>query len=382
MYRAVAAVAVGGLLLFFGAGGWFFSGEIRAGALVAATPAPQPYTVAVLHVEDGSVTLARAEDAPRDLTTDGVFGLEWAGGYGQMRDLIEVRRDRVVRAFELLDGEPLVDGDRVAIDGMAFPSDPRTAFDLDFEEVTYTSDLGGTPAWFVDGERSTWVLFVHGYNAPRDEALRLLEPVVERGFPALVIRYRNDPQAPHTADGLRRYGQTEWRDVEAAVRHALEQGAADVVLVGYSMGGAIVANFLYESSQVDHVRATVLDAPALDLGSVIDRGAQDRTLPLVGLPIPPALTQVAKGLAGLRFDLDWGDLDYIDRAEELSTPVLLFHGEDDATVPIASSEQLAAARPDLVTFVRVPHAGHVLSWNVDPARYEQQVMAFLGVGSR
>lgn len=38
---------------------------------------------------------------------------------------------------------------------------------------------------------------------------------------------------------------------------------------------------------------------------------------------------------------------------------------------------LAEARPDLVTFVRVPEAAHMEAWNVDPVAYERTVASFL-----
>src|SRR6266511_3976953 len=100
------------------------------------------------------------------------------------------------------------------------------------------------------------------------------------------------------------------------------------------------------------------------------QGARDRTLPLAGVPVPASLTTVAKAIAGVRYDLDWDRLDYVDRAGRLSVPVLLFHGTADPRLPIAPSQALAAARPDLVTFVPVAGAGHVESWNHDRARYE------------
>lgn len=379
--KAVARGVLGGAvvlaLLGFAGSAWFYAGEIRRGAMEAGPPLDPPLSVTVLSVEDGAVVLERPADAPVELTAVGVYGLRWADGYGQLGVIEEVRDDRVVRHFTPVDGAPLEPGTRVAIDAFAFPADPQAAHGLPFQEVTYRSELGDTPAWLVPGQRSTWVLFVHGYNAPRREALRLLGPVAEQGYPALVLDYRNDEGAPRTDDGLRRYGQTEWRDVEAATAYALERGADGVVLVGYSMGGAIVTSFLYESDLAGRVRGAVLDAPALDLGAIIDRAALDRRLPGTGLALPGVLTQVAKGIAGARSDLDWGALDYVDRASELDTPVLLFHGTADATVPVATSEALAAARPDLVTFVPIPGAAHVQSWNADPARYEREVTAFL-----
>ncbi len=198
-----------------------------------------------------------------------------------------------------------------------------------------------------------------------------------QGYPALAVSYRNDPGAPRTPDGLRRWGATEWRDLEAATRYALGHGAGGVVLAGYSMGGAVVASFLLESPLASRVRGVVLDSPALDLGEVIDHGAADRDLPVLGTPVPPALTVVAKGIAGLRYDLDWGELDYLDRAGRLAAPMLVFHQAGDPTVPVAISEELAAARPDLVTFERFGGDGHVQSWNVDRARYERALRAFL-----
>ena len=150
-----------------------------------------------------------------------------------------------------------------------------------------------------------------------------------------------------------------------------------MILAGFSMGAAVVTSFLLESPLAARVRGVVLDSPALDLGEVLDRGAADRELPVLGTPVPPALTQVAKGIAGLRYDLDWGGLDYLDRAGGLSAPMLVLQQAGDPTVPVAISEQLAAARPDLVTFERFAGDGHVQSWNVDRARYERAVLAFL-----
>jgi fermentation-respiration switch protein FrsA (DUF1100 family) len=89
------------------------------------------------------------------------------------------------------------------------------------------------------------------------------------------------------------------------------------------------------------------------------------------------LTGWAKALATLRFGVDWGVLDQVGRADEFSVPVLLFHGEDDDTVPIDTSDQFAEARPDLVRYEVFAGAAHVQSWNVDPLRYEAALREFL-----
>jgi pimeloyl-ACP methyl ester carboxylesterase len=365
-------------LVFFVGGGWFYSGEIKDGALASVPPEAPDLQTRVLAVGAATITLARDAQSPEALTTPGTWGLIWAGGgYGRLGAIRSQTGDRVERAFRRLEGPAPRAGESTAVDGYAWPADPALAAGRPAREVTYPSPLGPTPAWRVDGRRDTWVLLVHGYNAARTETLRTLATVANQGYPALAISYRNDPGAPRTPDGLRHWGTTEWRDLEAATRYALGQGADEVVLAGYSMGGAVVTSFLLESPLASRVRGVVLDAPALDLGEVIDEGAEDRTLPVLGTPVPPALTEVAKGIAGARFDLDWGDLDYVDRAGGLAAPILLFHQAGDPTVPVAISERLARARPDLVTFERFGGDGHVQSWNVDRGRYERALRAFL-----
>ena len=196
-------------------------------------------------------------------------------------------------------------------------------------------------------------------------------PVVEgKEFPSLVITYRNDTGAPEDPSGYYWFGLTEWEDLEAAARYALDHGATGLVVVGYSMGGGIVANFLYRSPLAGQVVGVILDSPMLDLDATVDLAAENRNL-------PASLTSIAKVITSFRFGVDWDALDYLDRAGELSVPVLLFHGDADETVPVSISERFAESRPDLVTYEFFASAPHVGAWNVDSERYEAVVGEFV-----
>jgi pimeloyl-ACP methyl ester carboxylesterase len=364
-------VSFGGALLLIGAVGWYYAGEIKNGALDVNYSPSEPDLI-VAAVDGDQVTLAVTDST--DLIfgrwqSNGLYGIEWDGGYAQAGPIIKISENQVTREFISITGQ-LSAGQAVSLDATMFYGDPWQAYGIATEAITFTSELGDFDAWYVDGD-DTWVVYIHGKGASRRESLRMLPVVTEMGFSSLVITYRNDEGLPDSNSGYYDYGLTEWADLEAAVQYAIDNGAVDIVLVGYSMGGAITAGFLYESDLAETIISVILDAPMTDFGDVIEFAAEQRKLPSL-------LTSTAKFIAKLRFGIDWDALDYLERIDELDTPVLVFHGGQDRTIPHRQSDQLANARPDLVTYIQVPQAGHTGSWNVEPEQYETAVESFLG----
>lgn len=354
------------VIVFAVAVGWF--SEALENGFLEADHGPEDFELRVEAVAEGLITLS-GEPSRDDWRGEGAWGLEGQGGsYGRLGALISVGEATVTREFEPLVGA-FTTGDRVRVDSFAYPGDPLIALGRPFETVEVPSPIGPLVAWFLPGDGSTWLITVHGKDAEREEALRLIG-ALEMRWPTLLVTYRLDPGAPPAPESHHGYGRTEWPDLEAAARYALDQGADRAVLVGFSMGGGIVLRFLLESDLVNRVAAVVLDAPVLSLEAAVDFAAERRH-------VPGFLTTVVKWVAAWRFDLDWDDLDHLARSAELSTPILLFHGAEDDRVPVATSRALAEARPDLVTYVETAGAEHVRSWNVDPDSYAAALNAFL-----
>ena len=372
-------VAVLALLVsaFFGGGGWYFADQIRSDGLTVHATQPR-YPLVVVSARPGSMVLRGAPGSARDdrLGSSFVYGLGWAAGSGVLGPARASSADgSVVRPFKLESGDGPSAGTRAELRTAVY-DDPARAYGARFRGVTFPCAGGRCPAWFVPGTGSTWAVMVHGKGATRTEPLRAFGAVLRVGMPALVIEYRNDGGAPRDPSGFYRYGQTEWRDLENAVGYALGHGAARVVLFGFSMGGAIVASFLEHSARADRVAAVVLDAPMLDFRRTVGHAAAHRRLPLLGTPIPSPLTWSAETIAGWRFGINWARIDYSD-ARWLHVPALVFHGTADATVPISTSDALAAEYPTLVREVRLPGVDHVESWNAGPTQYTATVAAFL-----
>jgi uncharacterized protein len=321
--------------------------------------------VTVKGVAPGRVVLDETTASKRPA----IYGLDYKGGHAIAGPVIGQGGGTVTRRLRDVHGQ-LAKGTKVAIDPDVYAGNPRQALGLRYRSVAYADPLGPMPAWVIPGRSSTWAVFVHGIDGTRQGGLRVVPTLRRAGLPVMLIDYRNDAGAPKSSDGLIHLGMTEWQDLDAAVHWARSRGAQRFVLYGDSMGGAIVTRFMRVSPQAKLVRAMVLDAPALDWESIIDGQASRYDVPFMGPPV--------RWMIGLRVDFDWSAMNEIEHAGDFTTPTLLFQGLADPLVPPKDSAAFAhRARPGLVTYITTPQAGHIQSWNVNPARYDAALARFL-----
>lgn len=259
---------------------------------------------------------------------------------------------------------------------IGYSGDPKAAFGYSFDDVEIETDLGVSPAWLVLPELATtsrWAIFVHGIGGKRENGYRFLQVLHDAGMPALMISYRNDAGAPASPDGHYAFGLTEWVDLDAAVQYAIDHGAVDVVLIGESMGGGIVGQFLLQSGLADMVSGIVLDAPAVDVSAIVaDQISRMR------LPLASVLATGGVWLSGMTLPIKMSAASVSDVIADYAGPVFLSHGETDRVVPIASSDALVTRRLGVTEYLRT-RADHIQSWQEDPARYDAAFSAFLTV---
>lgn len=344
---------------------WLHANAIRA-EFLAPEVRPLPDRVDVVAYEAGRIVLPRTDETVRV----GVWGVDGDGGYAQMSTIVRITDDAVERGVQTLAGEVAV-ADSVVIDSDAFAGDPMTAHGIGFEDLVVPADIGPHDAWFIDGRRATWILFIHGRGDDRlGESLRLIPTLVEQGFPVMVTTYRNDLRATPSESGMRLWGLEEWRDVEAAVQLSVRKGARDVVVVGSGFGSSLVSMFLHESTEIGAVRGVIYDSPVLDFESVVGDWARDRGTPRI-------VAWLGRRLASVRFGIDWRELDQLERVEEFDVPMLVLAGGTDPVADPDTAAVFAEGLGDLGGYVRFEQAAHTDLWNTDADRYERIVVGWL-----
>ncbi|MFH8725838.1 alpha/beta hydrolase [Streptomyces termitum] len=315
------------------------------------------------------VTLTRSLASLRP----GTYGMTGPGLHavvGPPLDRFPHTADTVVRRLERVERGALAPGTRVRLTPQLHTGTPETALGLPHEDIDLPGELGPLPAWLVTGPRPTWVVTVHGVGTGREHALNLVPFYARRRVPVLVPAYRGDEGAPAPADGLGRLGDTEWRDVDAALRYAVRRGARKIVLHGWGIGASMALRAAAESGVRDRIAGLVLDSPVLDWETTVRRLAAARGVPG---PLVPLAVRAALGRTGPHADR----LAAATAPDALRVPVLLAHGPDDTIAPWEPSVELAARRPDLVSLLTVREAPHTAMWNADPLRYEEALRRFL-----
>ncbi|MDT0157262.1 alpha/beta fold hydrolase [Microbacterium sp. ARD32] len=368
--RHAVAIAVPALLALGAAAG----AVVFTVARRVVTPTARRNDTRIVAVDTGAQTIEL--DRTLDTELPGRYGLFTTGTYGYVKLGAVLSADAAsVRRKLLTQIEPGANVDRdAAFSGWYYVT--PSELHLPWESVLIGTPAGPCPAWFfpvadAGAAGDTWVIQVHGRGTTRAECLRAVPVFHSLGLPTLVVSYRNDGEAPRSRGGSYALGASEWSDVDAAIGHALRHGAQRVVLMGWSMGGAIALQTAVRSEHRDRVAGLVLDSPVVDWRTVLRFQAREEGLiePLTSLAMGALENAFTARLSGAEAAIRFDGLDMVARASELTAPILILHSDDDGFVPPDASHALAAARPDLVTMPPFAVARHTKLWNYDQSRW-------------
>ncbi|MEU6910462.1 alpha/beta hydrolase [Streptomyces coeruleorubidus] len=348
------------------------AGRLASDAALKAPPGrplPTEPRLTVHGTAAGQISLTRDLAALRP----GRYGLSGNGTHAIVGPVLagaSDTADTVVRRLESVTHGTLKPGDKAWLTPNVHVGNPSSALGLEHADIDIPGELGALPAWFVPGARDTWVIAVHGLGTTRELAMNVMEFLHRSHVPVLALAYRGDLGAPRPPDGLNHLGETEWRDLDAAIRYAVRHGARQVVLHGWSTGATMALRAAAHSGLRDRVSGLVLDSPVLSWETALRALAAARRTPGALLPLAVRAAQGRTGLYGERAG-------NTDPSAGLRIPALVFHGPGDTVAPWQLSRRLADARPDLVALRTVGNAPHGAMWNADPQGYEEALRRFL-----
>lgn len=374
----VAIGAVAGVL------GLAVAGTVAVAALasyvarvVITPPRRRAEEIRVLGVTASTITLSANDDT----RTRGRYGFWFSAdtGHARLGEIHSMDDESVTRELLALDSGDLARAQRGRWSGWFFQNPRELGYPV--EDVDIDTAVGPAPAWLVPASRPSdrWVIQVHGRGVTRAETIRAVPVFRSAGYNSLLISYRNDGVAPDSEDRRYALGGTEWRDLEAAIGFAVARGAAHIVLMGWSMGGATSLQASILSSHYGLLRGLVLESAVVDWRSVLDFQALQQRVPR---PVRLAALELlgsawGKPFTGQSQPIDLDSLNIVRRASELTLPTLLLHSADDGYVPVGAARELAALRPDLVRYEEFTGARHAKLWNHDPERFNRVIAEWL-----
>lgn len=200
--------------------------------------------------------------------------------------------------------------------------------------------------WIPAGPGAPTVIILHGWGANAEDMLPLAVPFHRAGYNLLLLDARGHGRSDRdTFASLPRFAE----DVGAAmdwVREQADHRAEGIVLLGHSVGAGAV---LLEASRRREVAAVISISAFGHPEWMMRRYLRRSHLPR---PLHGLVQTYVQWLIGHRF----GDIAPCSTIRLVDCPVLLVHGEEDATVPITDAEGLAAVSG--AELLRIAGAGH------------------------
>lgn len=253
------------------------------------------------------------------------------------------------------------------------PGDPGELDEpLRFTEQTIDGARGQLAVWDIIGRNpdGPLVVMTHGWGSSRQGALKRIGPLADAA--SRVIAW--DLPGHGDSDGVTRLGADEHTDCLRVIEH-FSDALTPVVLYGWSMGAG-VSLAAARIAQRSHPLGAVLCESPYRLPQTPARNV----IRLKGVPyrlnLRPAIAMLG-GFFGI--GSAWRGFDRAPIAAQVSSPLLILHGDADPVCPLddarAIVEHAADARLEIIE-----GGGHNNLWadHVHMERMSEAIGAFLG----
>ena len=201
--------------------------------------------------------------------------------------------------------------------------------------------------WFIPaGERAPALVIIHGWGGNAEMMLPLAAPLHAAGFALLLLDARcHGRSADDSFASLPRFAE----DIETGLDWLAVQPEVDggrLGIIGHSVGAGAA---LLVASRRPGLGAVVSLAAFAHPALMMRRWLASKNIP--HWPVGAYILAYVQRVIGYRFD----DIAPCRTIAHVRCPVLLVHGQDDATVPADEARQIqAAALGDVVELLVIP----------------------------
>ena len=235
----------------------------------------------------------------------------------------------------------------------------------------------GTQAIVTRGSNHKWVIHVHGRKTLIAETLRNFPLFQQLGFRQMSISHRTDAKPAGLGEYRSTLGLTEWKLVEQAVAYAEANGAKEVILFGWSLGGLLCGQYLSRAKDSSIIRAAIFDSPMFDVRNTLRfqagiAGYSQKFADDVCELISKSLLLKVIGYPQIIVD----DLSLALRSVDSKIPMLVLYSMNDGYIQIEDALTFSKNNQN-VTLQEFKGARHCRLYNSNPALYEQSIRGFL-----
>lgn len=201
-------------------------------------------------------------------------------------------------------------------------------------------------------------LLLHGFAGTKSEShrmfVKLSRALVNHGIGSLRFDYRGCGDSAGNFEDLTIRSQV--LDAGEALKYVLRHKRVNsrrLALVGLSLGGAIAAHVV--AREPSRFKTLALWAPVAEGGDILDEFS---TPDAVASLVQTGITEHWGNLVGVEFIRQFAEMKPLREVAKSKCPVLIIHGDDDQTVPVAHADLYERAlQPGKRTVKKVILAG-------------------------
>lgn len=245
------------------------------------------------------------------------------------------------------------------------------------ESVTFNNSSGRRIAGRLYSEgpdTEAGVIFCHGLFSTKDgyKITRMAGPILSAGFSVLAFDFSYAGESEGSFAGMSVARNVD--DIASAVAFFQGRGIKKVHLMGSSMGGSSAV--LYASQKGSSLTSLIAIATPLDLNSLILDNAGIDINDIESLPLN-GMTPLQGVNINNSFYREVAALDIARVIQNITIPVLIIHGRDDAVVPFSNAEIFEKNLSSPPATLYIEHGDHNLTRDEDISLMTQEIIAWL-----